>query len=1429
MSIKSKDILQHMEVPGRPGLYVLGVFESRVTVYSQQVRALNLIYSLFREKRLEPSMKVAVIGAGVAGLTVAVAAACQGAEVTVLERLSEPLALIRRSSKRWLHPHIYEWPRKDDDLPDPLEPDAGLPLLNWRANTVDHVRDQLIKQYNQAADKFGIDFWPHVSDVSIIPGDEDGFGLSWNQRISDGPFHHPFQCDVVILAVGFGLEQSVDKLQTPFYWESDGLEEEDARIHGRAKRILISGTGDGGLIDVLRVRFKHFAHAKIVKILTEDLLDQDTLKWLTERLLIIEDQAEDAVARQKSYQVNLNQAYHNLVRELRSRVDILSHIGLRSDTEVVITSKSDLPLSLRSSILNRFLYSLLGVKYLKGPWTYHHNDDGTITVTFGNEKQEIFDQIVVRHGPESALKKYFFDIWERCAPLRTLNALDQTRIPIYGDFYRDCVLEEALPEVSQDTTAGLGEPDAKRENSDPHSTTPSRLRTGTAKFIGRDEDIEVLKDKIKNPQTRLLTLCGTGGVGKTELAIKIANAVSPEYQAVKMVDLAALSRVASEDQTQLLVVQAIASALGVLEEQNYSLLDTVRAYLGPKKILLLLDNCEHLIHACAQVSESLLDECPELKIVATSREPLKVEGECRHEVKRLPVPLQGSNYEQLKDNEAVQLFVHYTQMVVSTFSLTQENATVVAEICRQVEGLPLAIKLIAAWLKPLGSVDRIAERLTSGPFPLRYKAGNRTNERQTTMSASIAWSYGHLDEPEQQLFDRLAVFPYDWTEEAAQEICTGSAITTEMIPDLLWSLVDKSLVERMPDDGRTHLRYRFLRPTRDYASEYLDKEEQKSEKQALQRKHLSYYCRRVEDLELKLRGGEQIKALLELEQEQANWRAALEWSHEDVDGAGLGLRLAGALAEFWFIHGPLSEGCSELERILKTNAQLQTRDMAKAMAGAGLLAWAANELENAKKYASDSLTLYRTSEDHSGIAKCQHILGLVERRQGNCQRAQELFQGSLRSFQKLNDKWDEAWSTLELGSVHRANNELPRDTRLEWAEDQYKNSLSLFQEIGSPRGIGWSLNLLGFTAHLEGRWDEAQNYFERALHQFRQARDQRGISTTLHNLGSLARDRLNYPQAIDYYARSVVEFKKQGDRRGVANVIRDIGSVERKRGNYQAAKTKVHEAWRMFSRLNDVQGKGWCHHEFGWIAYDMGDYGGAREHFGTSLSLLGEGRQEDGIAWVSRDLGALLRDQGKDQEAKKHLKKSRKIFKEWKNKRGIAWVSHDLATITRRAGKYSSAAICLKISFSLFKEARDEEGMAYSLHQKGRLNLDQHYYREAFLALAEGLTIFQKEDHVRGIASSLHHLTLLTQSIGELNQPNNQLLERAAKILGAVEALHEARTIRLPLVDQQVYETSRDKLRAGLGGGVFDAAWSEGRTMELDRVIADALKLFPIS
>jgi predicted ATPase/DNA-binding SARP family transcriptional activator/DNA-binding CsgD family transcriptional regulator len=417
-------------------------------------------------------------------------------------------------------------------------------------------------------------------------------------------------------------------------------------------------------------------------------------------------------------------------------------------------------------------------------------------------------------------------------------------------------------------------------------------------FVDRQRELTELKTTLA--MTRLLTLTGVGGSGKTRLSLEVATDLAAAHSdGVWFVDLAPLSE-------PDLVPQAIASAVGAREQPGQPLAETVTQHLGEKRGLLVLDNCEHLVDAVAHLVDILLTSCPNLKVLATSREPLGVEGEVLFSVPPLPVPTElPTDSRRIGGNDSVRLFVERTRLRLPGFLLTQENARAVVAVCRRLEGLPLALELAAARMGTLAT-DQMAERLKDS-LGLLSTGARTVPARQRTMKAAIGWSYGLFSRAEKGVSRRLSIFAGGFTLEAAETVCPDGGIKVGEVLDLLSNLVDKSLVlAEMSTESR--VRYRMLEPVRQYA---LEKLEESGEAEAVRRQHASFFLALAERAGPKLRGPGQVEWLERLEADNGNLRAAMAWLLEagEVEDA---VRLGWALWIFWLIHGHQVEGLAEV-------------------------------------------------------------------------------------------------------------------------------------------------------------------------------------------------------------------------------------------------------------------------------------------------------------------------------------------------------------------------------------------------------------------------------------------------------------------------------------------------------------------------------------
>jgi predicted ATPase/DNA-binding CsgD family transcriptional regulator len=616
----------------------------------------------------------------------------------------------------------------------------------------------------------------------------------------------------------------------------------------------------------------------------------------------------------------------------------------------------------------------------------------------------------------------------------------------------------------------------------PANNLPLRL----SGLVGHEREISQVGQLLAN--NRLLTLTGPGGSGKTRLALAVADEVLEGYEdGVWLVELAPLSE-------PELVPQALVSVLGAREAPGSTLTETLAGHLETKALLLILDNCEHLVGACASLTEALLGRCPGLSVLATSREALGVEGEILFVVPQLslPDPRRITAADSLSEYEAARLFVERARAVRPDFALTEQNTMAVAQVCHHLDGMPLAIELAAARARVL-SAGQIAERLDDS-FALLKGGGKTTVTHHGTLRATMDWSHELLLEEEKVLFGRLSVFAGGFTLEAAEAVGAGGGIEEEDVLDVLSSLVDKSLVLVAEQDGQT--RYHLLETVRQYGREKLL---ESGATEAIRGRHAGFFLALAEKAEPKLKSAQSRMWLERLETEHDNLRAALVWllGQGELDKAA---RLGWALWLFWWIRAHFAEGRRSMERVLsgEGGASMTASARAKALYVVGAMANGQGDLRSARARSAESLRLFRELDDRLGTAYALGNVAFSANAEGQHQRAITLIEEALDLFLEEQEKWGAAMLHGFLAAAWRNQGDQQR------AKRRAERGLALSREVGERQTISVALYTLATLTQVEGDHERASDLFEEALNLSAELGNGADVAQCLEGLASIA-------------------------------------------------------------------------------------------------------------------------------------------------------------------------------------------------------------------------------------------------------------------------------------------------------------------------------------
>lgn len=741
------------------------------------------------------------------------------------------------------------------------------------------------------------------------------------------------------------------------------------------------------------------------------------------------------------------------------------------------------------------------------------------------------------------------------------------------------------------------------------ATVVPALSVFRTSFVGREQELAAISTLLQAAsEVRLLTLIGPPGTGKTRLALEVAARVQTQYpDGVAFVDLSAVSDAAA-------FPTVLAHVLGIRDTEGLAILDSLLAYLAGKHLLLILDNFEQILMATPWLTK-VLAACPALRLLVTSRTPLKVRGEHEYPVPPLllPPPTAGVSLADLSGNPAVALFLQRGQAVRPSFALTAANVGTVAAIVRRLDGLPLAIELAAARVKlltPAALLGRLEH-----PLDLLVDGARDLPPRQQTLRRTLAWSCALLEPEELVLFRRLAVFAGGGTLEAIERVCSGDGLEAPRVLDVLARLVDHSLVQ--VDLTADEPRYRLLVTTLEYAAEQLA---EAGETESLRQRHRDWCLTLAEQAGAFLHGPDQHLWLKRLASELDNLRRALAQCGEA--DAELGLRLAIALVPFWERRGIVAAGRRILEGLL-AQAPAFTPWRGRALLGAGALASA----------------------------------------QGDRRAARPLLEESLDFGRERNDRGSVAWALLYLGDL------LMVEDQLSQADDCYAESFALFQELGDGRGAAWARYYAGFLSRIHADYDRTVALWEQSLSGFRAAGDLRGVGAALRYLAQVASTRAEYARARLLLEESLALERTGGDKPAIGWTLSLLGNLARVQGRVQEALVLLEESLALFEELGDQRKCGVVLHHMANAALDLGDVGAARSRYEASLALYRATDDARNIARVLGDLASVCGLEGDEERERALWLESLLRFRaSGTNRWGTSWTLGHLGRLAIRRG-----------------------------------------------------------------------------------------------------------------------------------------------------------------
>ena len=932
--------------------------------------------------------------------------------------------------------------------------------------------------------------------------------------------------------------------------------------------------------------------------------------------------------------------------------------------------------------------------------------------------------------------------------------------------------DEPLAESRVGTIAPRAEP---TQPATPRAADLPKRRTP---FVGRAEELAEVQ-RISRV-SRHVTLTGAGGSGKTRLALEIARMRQAEFAgAVYWVDLAPHSGEGA-------VPQAVAEAVDISPAGGQPPIDALVEQLGQRRLLLVLDNCEHVIEAVAGLVDALLVAGDGIEILATSQEALGIEGERAWLVPPLALPPTADAadpvapeiaLEALMQGDAITLFSERARVSKPGFEVTEENAPAILEICRRLDGLPLAIELAAARVR-LMSPAQIAARLDQR-FQLLTRSGQRLAlPRHQTLRACLDWSYALLDAGEKLLLQRVSTFAGGWSFEDVEALCGGEGLDAWLVIDTLGRLVDKSFV--IVEDAAAETRYRLQESIREYAFEMLDAS---GDAPRMLDAHAAYFLELAERAEPELRGPGQAEVLQQLAMSQDNFIAAIERGHQSEAGALTSLRLACALGQFWSKRNVSIERGRELVVRLLENPWSRAPELlvwrAKALIVAGNLTRAQGNPSAALGYYQEAHDLALEEEEDLAVAKALSGLG-------------------------------KATSNL---------------SRYAEAKQHMTQALEVYRRLGDKLGVASSLNTLGVIAEQQGDTEAAVLMHQEGVRLARELGDELPIAISLGNLAQALQARGEEEEARRRYLESVEISKRIGDRIGEAWVAQQLGDMAQEAGRYEEAEDFIRGGLRIYRDQGNAQRMAWCRKQLGELALLTGRLDEAEALAEESLGIFESTEIRRGIASALGLRAVIGRARGRTKAARRHTEAGLTIFRELGEQPGIAAALFNLAGLALDEGDLARARRLHQESLDIHRSGNDRAQARswVGLGHVSRLDGDVEAARACF---GEALRLCETQAWPLEAAHAVESLALVDAA--------QERFERAATLLGAADALLQG----TPLQDRVPGEVEsalvalgrclprseiarfREDLQRRLGATAFDAAWRAGAGMSPSDVLA---------